>query len=110
LAENRALLESWVHCWDGTRYWGKLIPGHEHDVLNYCKITPKGSPHFKKVVVLTEQLTLNPKLADRKFERFVQEIGPHLVNRDMQKNGWVEYEADFGNYMGPLAKEAETRK
>jgi hypothetical protein len=31
----------------------------------------------------------------------------HLVNRDMQKRGWVEYDVDFGEYMAPLAKAVE---
>jgi len=110
LVENRGLLESWVHCWDGTRYWGRLIPGREQEVLNYCKITTNGSRHVRAVNLYTDKFTLNQKFAEPKFATFIQEIGPHIVNTYMQKNSWVEYEAGFGEYMAPLSKEAEARK
>jgi hypothetical protein len=104
MVKNPGIAENWVHCWDGTRYFGRVVPGHEDEILRFCDGGPE-SAHANAVNSETHALMGNPSISDTRFNIFRNEIGPHLVNLRMLTRGLVEYEADFGDYLKPLVEE-----
>lgn len=107
MIDRPEITENWVHCWDETRYMGKLISGMEERVRNYCSQPPGGQSQWKTRFEWILQNGLTRLAMDRRFELFSAEIVPHLVNIEMRNAKIVQYEFEFGSYLSPLVSDAQ---
>jgi hypothetical protein len=102
MIDKPAIMENWVHCWDGSWFRGQVVWRFENELRAYC--TPgmnEISDHHRKAIAIAATLSSSGRLANRECDDLLDATS-HIVNKEMMSRGWVTYVWFFGSCLGPL--------